>query len=628
MRRSLFMLLLAGVLFACGGTREKQERLALVKDYVMDQVGSLQVQLDSLVANVDNRQYDRAKVQFERARHTYKHIEPIIDFYFAGAGKAINGPAIDKADEHDDKVNYATGFQVAEEFLYPNVDTVRVEELKHEVAVLQSCGVRIHALMKGTELTDQNIFQAVRLHVLRIMSLGITGFDSPVALLSIPECGAALSGMQQLMMPFASDDSPSWGRTLSILMRAQQYLGSHDNFDSFDRATFIRRFLNPLSRSIFSFQNELGIDDNKWKEALDMRKQDFFEPNVYQAGFFTNERQIASAQLVALGKMLFFDPALSGNNKRACASCHRPELAFTDGKVRSVAFDFEGSVDRNAPTLINAAFQRSQFWDQRVMFVEDQITDVLSNRHEMHNSLDKASELLNASKEYQEAFKSAFNDALRKDIGNEPITPKMIGSALAAYVQSLSSFESRFDKYMRDSTALLSKEEINGFNLFMGKAKCATCHFMPLFNGSVPPMYAETESEVLGVPSSPDTVNATVDGDPGKYSTYPRELFKSAFKTPTVRNIALTAPYMHNGVYNSLEDVLDFYNRGGGKGIGIQLDNQTLPSDKLNLSIAEQRDIIKFLYTLTDTTALTSKPTHLPMLSDDQLNKRKIGGEY
>ncbi|HTF20354.1 MAG TPA: cytochrome c peroxidase [Chryseolinea sp.] len=628
MRIRAYIILVSLVLFACGAPAINENPSILVKQFVMTEVDSLQTLLHHLVVDIDNHDYKSAQVHFVQARQAYKHIEPIVEFYFAGASKAINGPAIDKADEHDDKVNYATGFQVVEEFLFPNVDITGIVELKREAAILQSCSGRIQSLMKGTELTDQNIFQAVRLQVLRMMSLGITGFDSPVALASLPECAAALDGIDQLIAPYASDDTQSWSKMSQILDGARQYLSKHDDFDAFDRAAFIRRYLNPLSRSLFRFQGELNIHDNKWSEALDMRKADFFEPHVYQASFFSNHAYPRETELIALGKMLFFDPALSGNNKRACASCHQPELAFTDGKKRSVAFDFKGSIDRNAPTLINAAYQRSQFWDQRVMFVEDQVADVVSNSHEMHNTLQEATALLNESAEYREIFLAAYGKTGTRDKEKEKVTSDMIRSALAAYVQSLSSFESPFDKYMRDSTAMLSDQEINGFNLFMGKAKCATCHFMPLFNGSVPPMYAETESEVLGVPAHSDTVNAQVDTDPGKFNTYPRDLFRNAFKTPTVRNATLTAPYMHNGVYETLEEVLDFYNRGGGAGIGVNLSNQTLPTDKLNLSASEQQDIISFLHTLTDTTALTSRPARLPRLPLDKLDQRKIGGEY
>jgi len=163
---------------------------------------------------------------------------------------------------------------------------------------------------------------------------------------------------------------------------------------------------------------------------------------------------------------------------------------------------------------------------------------------------------------------------------------------------------SRFDQYMRGDTLKLTRREKNGFNLFMGKAKCATCHHLPLFNGLLPPDFSETESEVLGVPQSNDRHNAKLDPDEGRFLFTNSSIHKYSFKTPTLRNIGLTAPYMHNGVYTTLEEVMEFYNKGGGRGLGIAPSSQTLPFDKLNLSKKEIFNIISFMLSLTDTTYL------------------------
>ena len=161
----------------------------------------------------------------------------------------------------------------------------------------------------------------------------------------------------------------------------------------------------------------------------------------------------------------------------------------------------------------------------------------------------------------------------------------------------------RFDQYMRGNSKALTTPEKNGFNLFMGKAKCGTCHFMPLFNGLVPPEFVETESEVLGVPKTKDSLHAELDSDLGKFNFTRSVVHKHAFKTPTLRNVELTAPYMHNGVFSTLEEVMDFYNKGGGKGLNIAPDNQTLPFDKLELSKKEISDVIAFMKALTDTSS-------------------------
>jgi cytochrome c peroxidase len=161
--------------------------------------------------------------------------------------------------------------------------------------------------------------------------------------------------------------------------------------------------------------------------------------------------------------------------------------------------------------------------------------------------------------------------------------------------------DSRFDQYMRGDKRKMNAAEKNGFNLFAGKAKCATCHYIPLFNGLAPPVFTETESEVLGVPKTTDKNPAELDDDLGKYLFTRSVIHKYSFKTPTLRNIELTAPYMHNGVYRTLEEVIEFYDKGGGKGLHIAPVNQTLPFDKLALGKKEKADLIAFMKTLTDT---------------------------
>ena len=194
----------------------------------------------------------------------------------------------------------------------------------------------------------------------------------------------------------------------------------------------------------------------------------------------------------------------------------------------------------------------------------------------------------------------AYTTAFRKAYPNDrrPVTDYNIANAISSYVRSLSSFNTKFDRYMRGQTSF-SRIEKRGFNLFAGKAKCATCHFIPLFNGLVPPQFTETESEVLGVPSIDD--RRKIDDDPGKAGFTKSRIHEHAFKTPTLRNIARTAPYMHNGVFDTLEQVMDFYNKGGGAAVlSVAPVNQILPAEPLNLSKREIKSIIAFLGTLSE----------------------------
>jgi cytochrome c peroxidase len=233
--------------------------------------------------------------------------------------------------------------------------------------------------------------------------------------------------------------------------------------------------------------------------------------------------------------------------------------------------------------------------------LEHQLTDVVHNQEEMKGSLTRSVKELGADPKYAALFQKAYaNESM-------PLTEYNISNAISSYVRSLIAVNSRFDQYMRGDNTKMNKEELKGFNLFMGKAKCATCHFIPMFNGLVPPEFTETESEVLGVPKTKEKIAPVLDGDEGKFRFTRSIVHKYAFKTPTLRNIELTAPYMHNGVFNTLEEVMDFYNKGGGSGLKIAPENQTLPEKKLNLSKKEIHAVIVFLKTLTDSTVLKYK---------------------
>jgi cytochrome c peroxidase len=208
----------------------------------------------------------------------------------------------------------------------------------------------------------------------------------------------------------------------------------------------------------------------------------------------------------------------------------------------------------------------------------------------------------------------------------DTVTEANIRNALADYVRTLIPFDSRFDRAMRGDGEetntgagdTLTPTEISGFNLFMGKAKCATCHFPPTFNGTLPPDYSDTEFEHLGVPAEASALQPrklgsarpAISPDLGRFHYLGTAQRKHFFKTPTVRNAALTFPYMHNGVFASLEEVIDFYNVGGGRGLGImgpETEFQTLPADSLGLTASEKQDLIAFMKSLTDRVPMTQR---------------------
>ncbi|PTT00309.1 cytochrome-c peroxidase [Flavobacterium sp. HMWF030] len=527
--------------------------------------------------------------QFLEAHQAYKKVEIISEYYSPSVSKAINGPAIPEFEENDKVTVAPEGFQVIEELVFPKYNKETKKELIEELGVLSANLIRLEKVSNSNELTDAHVFDAMRLEVYRIITLGITGFDSPIAFNSLPEALVSLETVEKYYRVYLKDKSASSSKqVLQILEKGKKYLKTNTNFNAFDRAYFIREIANPLSRGLHETQTELGIPFMKENRALKVTAQTLFDKDAFDPEAFSGFPDYKTTpEKIALGKKLFNDPILSGNNTRSCASCHHEDKAFTDGLERAVSLDGKSMIQRNTPTLNNIAFQRVFFADSRVSYLEDQAVAVIKNENEMHGSLEKSALAIQKNTNYVKEFKKAFPKG--------EINEFAIKNALASYIRSLSHYDSKFDAYMQNK-ATFTADEKAGFNLFAGKAKCATCHFIPLTNGTVPPNFDRSESEILGTPNK----NKKLDGDLGKFVITGAAIHKNSFKTPTIRNIELTAPYMHNGVYKTLEEVVDFYNEGGGIGLGFDVPNQTLPEDKLNLSDLEKKQLIAFMKTLTD----------------------------
>jgi cytochrome c peroxidase len=339
-------------------------------------------------------------------------------------------------------------------------------------------------------------------------------------------------------------------------------------------------------------EKELHISIHKYNRLLNQEAKTLFDSNAFNVNAYAPDRLFfINREKIKLGRALFTDPILSGTGTRSCASCHQAAKAFTDGLVKNKTLGKNGLLKRNTPTLINAALQPALFYDMRVSSLEDQSITVVQSSEEMHGSMKTTARRLWENKTYRDLFSAAFPKKDRIEIDTMEVM-----NAIGSYVRSLTRLDSRFDEYMRGDKSAMNAAEVNGFNLFMGKGKCATCHFMPLFNGTFPPGYTTMETEVIGVPGAAG--RKEIDPDPGRYGIVRFGFLKHAFKTPTVRNAALSAPYMHNGVFNNLEQVVDFYNKGGGAGLGMNIENQTLPFDKLELTVKEQKDIVDFIRSL------------------------------
>ncbi|GAB3326890.1 cytochrome c peroxidase [Larkinella ripae] len=540
---------------------------------------------------------------FRQARLAWKPVEWLAEYYFPATAKAINGAAIPEYEESDAKTIDPEGFQVIEPLLFPAPDPDQQEELIQQMAILAANVKRLSIVAQNNPTTDAHLFDALRLEVFRIISLGITGFDSPVAQYSLAETDAALRGLKRYIAyyrPELQSRNPQLADSLETLFqqgnrRLTASLGP-EAFNSFDRLAFITHIANPLSSLLLDAQTALGIQPFNESRGLRPNARTLFAANAFDVNHYAPGRDHRpTPQRIALGKRLFADPVLSGDGGRACISCHQPERAFTDGVARNRTLDGRQTVLRNTPTLWNAGLQRALFADSRVTFLEDQATDVVTNVDEMHGSFEHVAYRLRADPEYTQQFKAAYSDG---------ITSFTIRNALASYERSLVSLNSRFDRYVRGEKTALDAQEIRGFNLFAGKAKCATCHFLPLTNGLVPPHFEKSESENLGVPQVVAWKGGKLDPDLGKYRHTRGAIHRRSFKTPSVRNVELTAPYMHNGAFRTLEEVITFYDQGGGNGLGMKQEYQTLPEDRLQLTQGDRAALVAFMKALTDIQAV------------------------
>lgn len=578
--KKYFLLLLAIILFSCN----KPSKHLKVNELYQEDVTALTKEASKLNQLVlANKTQKDIQEQFIATHKAYKKVEFLSEYYFPEVSKSLNGPALDEFEENDNKIIPPQGFQVIEELLFPAYDLKNKAELEQQLGMLKGNLIRLNKVSKNNQLTDAHVFDALRLEMFRIITLGITGFDSPIAQKSIPEAAVALETIKKHYALYVSPEKES-----KLFENAINYLEKNSDFNSFDRADFIINYANPISSELYKTQLDLNIKPFEEVRGLKTTAKTLFDKAVFDTeGFSGFPDYKTTKEKIALGKILFNDPILSGNNTRSCASCHYEDKAFTDGLTTAQSMDGKSVLKRNTPTLKNIAFQRSFFADSRVSYLEDQAVAVITNKDEMHGSLDEVALKIQKNKEYILKFNQAFP--------NKEINSFGIKNAIASYIRSLSNYDSKFDRYMRKETSF-TKEEKNGFNLFAGKAKCASCHFIPLTNGTVPPKFDKTESEVLGVPNK----KGTLDDDLGKFNLTRAIIHRNSFKTPTLRNIEKTAPYMHNGVFNTLEEVIEFYNKGGGVGLGFSVDNQTLPTDELNLSPKEEKELVSFMKTLTD----------------------------
>ena len=591
-----FLLLLLFLLFSCDNKQVSVESTDGHQRQVQHEVLKINKkfgeQVDQMLRDAPQTQTaDQRIKQFKELRATYKQMEWCVEYFLPSSARFINGPAIPDIELAEHTVLEPEGLQVIEEII-SDEENFDQKEYVRQLKLLQNKHIVIETNLRSITMSRSQIFDALRMEVFRITTLGMAGFDTPILLTHLEEASHSLNAVQKVLHMISADETNV--QPVTALIQSSVRLlqsGSKEPFQ-FEYFNFIKNQLNPLAEAMLKFQAAEKIAPIKIKRAIRADAPHLFSEKTFDADAFAPGTQYyTTAQKVSLGKDLFNDPLLSDHNNRSCTSCHHPSKAYTDGLAKSASLS-NNPLQRNAPSLSYAALQHGQFWDMRNADLEGQSTEVISNTDEMHGTMPNIIRKLASHPTYKDRFASIYK--------SKTIEPWQVQNALAAFIRSLAVFNSDFDRAMR-GTANSDKRLERGFNLFVGKARCATCHFLPVYNGTVPPLYSKTEQEVLGVFTTPNS--GVVDEDPGRgrfHSTV--ESLQKSFKTPTVRNAQLTAPYMHHGMYPTLLSVMEFYNEGGAVGQGRTLAQQTLPPDKLQLTTQEMQDIIYFMEHLTDQT--------------------------
>jgi cytochrome c peroxidase len=474
-----------------------------------------------------------------------------------------------------------------------------------------------------------HFFLCNRLFLLNLAALYTTGFECPDTGQVLPELRMMLSGVSGIYAVF-NESFPATALTtdyLDLYDRTKAFAARPVAYNDFDHYTFIRDYVNPLYGLNQEMIRQYQVHSRSMVDySLNKQANSIFDKAVYNGssprGIFLRVKDAADlAEIDRVGKLLFYDPLLSGNNLRSCASCHKPEAYFTDNvTATALQFSRKDFLPRNTPSLVNAVYNHLIMLDGSHITLQNQTRGVMTNPEEMGG---KEEEILRKVLSCA-TYKSAFSRLLRYTPQEPEITMDHIISALTTYYGKFSNYYAPFDEAMNEGKSL-DEAARRGFNLFMGKAQCGTCHFVPQFNGVKPP-YIGSEFEVLGVPA--DSGYRQLSPDKGRYQVNPAKETLHAFRTGTVRNVAHTAPYMHNGVFNTLEQVIDFYDAGGGQGKGLTVDNQTLSAEPLHLTAQEKKELIAFMRSLDEKILLEKPPQKLPLSKDRRLNSRKVGGVY
>ena len=612
-------------------------------EYYQSSLSQFSIEQEKLLINIKDADLTTTsgigavKSGIKQARRKLKAIDFWLRYLEPVAYKKINGPLpVEWENEVFEKFEkpykrLGAGLSLAELYLNNKGSDLQKDSLLQLIRISQNAlntymADSITSLLK----TPNHFYLCNRLYLLNLAAIYTTGFECPENGNIVPELKAMMLDVNKIYTAF-NQSFPGEKLTddyLELYARAMSFVNSqpHD-FEQFDHFTFLKDFVNPLfaiNQQLIRQYNVISLSFNDY--TLNNNCNSIFDKGLYTPqnamGIYSLiEDTAVLGEIRAVGKLLFYDPLLSGNNSRTCVSCHKSKEYFTDtAMTTSFNFDHVHYLPRNTPSLVNVVYNHLLMLDGRHTSLQNQAKDVMTNPAEMGGKKEDIMDKILSCKEY----KTAFRKFLKYTPEEKEITFDHIASAITYYYKDFSGYYSPFD-YAMNQNRPLSPDARKGFNLFMSKAQCATCHYVPQFNG-VPPPYIGSEFEVIGVPA--DISYSKVSEDSGRYKINMAFETMNAFRTGNLRNLEYTKPYMHNGVFTTLDQVIDFYDAGGGTGKKLHVPNQSLSTDSLKLTASEKKELLSFLHSLNEAVIFENPPVSLPVSSRKELNSRKVGGDY
>jgi cytochrome c peroxidase len=633
----LLAMLAMGLLLAVAVPKQADEQLAKLYATRLQAFEIAQMQLQATIASTELSETGKASLITEIAhcRRKLKALDFWLRYFEPIAYKQINGPLPVEWEtevfEKWEKPYRREGAGLTLAALYLE------EEGAQKGSLLELIRKSTHALAtyKADSITVQlaehhHFFLCNRLFLLNLATIYTTGFECPLPTKVIPELRDMLIDVGDIYVaynhsfpqyPLTAAYRQLYQATIAYVVAQPQDLASFDHFG------FLRDYVNPLFALNQQMIQTYGVvSASNADYSLAAQPLSIFDKALFFAqnpkGVYARVKDEAVLQSIdSLGKLLFYDPILSGNNQRSCVSCHQPTQFFTDTLAQTaLQYDPAHRLARNTPSLLNVMFNHLIMLDGKLLDLQAQAHTVITNPIELGGvENDILAKILSCN-----VYKSTLKKLLAFTPQYDRVTFDHVISAITLYYSKFSRARAPFDAAI-DKVKPMPAAAMQGYNLFMGKAQCGTCHFSPTFSGIKPP-YIGNEFEVIGSPS--DTNYLALSADRGRFDVHAAPETMNAFRTPTLRNVVHTAPYMHNGSFKTLEQVLAFYDHGGGLGHHLAVPNQTLSADSLHLTPAEKQQLIAFMDALTEDIPFEKPPKALPTSSARTLNARKVGGEY